>query len=86
MRMCGVHVCEQEEVRVLREEVAALKQQLLQQEQRLQRDASKEVCRAYRLFITCAAANLWSVSARAASKTALPSLHTFAPAECALQE
>jgi len=84
--MCGVHVCEQEEVRVLREEVAALKQQLLQQEQRLQRDASEEVCRAYRLFITCSAANLWSVSARAASKTALPSLHTFAPAECALQE
>jgi hypothetical protein len=45
---------EQEDMRVLAEENAALKKQLQQLQERFQRDACKEVCSACRFFITCA--------------------------------
>ncbi len=57
---------EQEEVRRLTAENAALRLQLQQQGERLQRDARKEVPCDYRLFIT--SVNLCPLSTRAASE------------------
>ena len=82
-----MHVCnEQEQVRRLTAENAALKQQLQQLQERSAEGVREEVCGVCRLFITCAAANLAPVSIHAAQKLASLSLHTSALAGCALQE
>lgn len=82
-----MHVCnEQEQVRRLTAENAALNQQLQQLQDRSQKVVREEVRGVSRLFITCAAVNLVPVSIHAAPKLASRSLNTLALAECALQE
>ena len=84
-RATDANVRLQEKVRRLTEENAALRVQLAEQEQRLQRDAREEVSGVW-LFITCASAYRWPGSIRAAQKLASRSLHTSALAGCAPQE
>ena len=84
-------------VRNVQAEIAALREELAQEQQRSQQALAqeqqrslqvvrKEVCGVCRLFITCAAAGLSPASIRAAQKLASLSLHTSALEECARQE